>query len=99
MGLLARREHSRLELSRKLLKRGFERPVVDQVLAYLTADGSLSEQRFQADYVNARINRGFGPLRISAELRDRGVASDSAALSEQDWLALCEQAARQTVRL
>jgi regulatory protein len=93
LDLLARREHGRRELARKLAARGFrDRAVVDEVMAALEAEGLLSDTRFVEQYVQSRIQRGAGPLRIHAELRERGV---NEALIEQgitalanDWQAL-----------
>ena len=42
LGLLARREHSRLELSKKLGARGFPRDVVARVIDRLEQSGALS---------------------------------------------------------
>ena len=73
MDLLARREHSRLELVNKLLDRVENPTVLDTVLDQLIEDNLLSDQRFCEAYVYSRTNKGFGPVRIKAELRDRGV--------------------------
>jgi regulatory protein len=76
--LLARREHTRLELARKL------RPHVEdpaQLLALLddfTARGWLSEQRAVDQLLNAKRGR-FGAARIRQALLDRGVAEDLIA--------------------
>ena len=74
MDLLARREHSRVELARKLHGRFSEFTVVEAVLDKLVADGLLSDERFAEDYVNYRRKAGFGPIRIASELRQRGVS-------------------------
>jgi len=73
LNLLARREHSDRELERKLLGRGFSGQEVRSVIQELARQGSLSNARFAEQYVYSRIDRGFGPLRIQAELRERGV--------------------------
>ncbi|WP_420870453.1 regulatory protein RecX [Marichromatium gracile] len=72
--LLAMREHSRLELSRKLVSRGFEVAALAPVLDRLEAEGALDESRLVERYVAERVEKGFGPLRIQAELNDKGVA-------------------------
>ena len=51
---------------------------VDTVMAWLTAHGYLSQQRFVESRVNARQAR-FGNLRITRELQQHGVALDSEA--------------------
>lgn len=71
--LLAAREHSRLELSRKLETRGFDRAEIDTLLDRLTASGALDESRLAQVYVAERIRKGFGPLRIRAELQQKGL--------------------------
>jgi len=73
MDLLARREHSRLELVNKLQDRVENSTVLDAVLDQLIEDNLLSDQRFCEAYVYSRTNKGFGPVRIKAELRERGV--------------------------
>lgn len=72
--LLAAREHSRLELVRKLGARGFGEGEIAPVLDRLTAAGSLNESRMAELYVAERVRKGFGPLRIRRELIDKGLS-------------------------
>ena len=71
--LLAAREHSRAELARKLAARGFEPGDVAAALDRLAASGALSDARAAERYVAERAAKGFGPLRIRAELLEKGV--------------------------
>ncbi len=71
--LLVRREHSERELALKLARRDHNAVVVDAVLAQLVDDGYLSNARFAEMFVRSRHERGAGPQRIRAELRQRGV--------------------------
>ena len=71
--LLARREHSRLELTQKLRLRGFNQPVIAELIEALAAENLQSEERFTEMFVHARRERGRGPVRIRAELGERGV--------------------------
>lgn len=95
--LLARREHTRSELARKLRQRG-ESDGMDGVLDALERDGLLSDARFAEAYVRMRVGRGYGPLRIQAELMERGVdpgqAETSLRAGESDWAGRCEAVAR-----
>jgi regulatory protein len=82
---LALREHSRLELSRKLSRyvgkteAEAETPgALDLLLDDLERDGWLSDQRFAEQWVAKRSNR-FGDARIRQELRARGIEADKAA--------------------
>lgn len=72
--LLTTREHSRLELSRKLRKRGYEATLVEIVLTELAEQDLLSEERLVAAYVAERLSKGFGPVRIRFELREKGLS-------------------------
>lgn len=74
LGLLARREHSREELRRKLQVRGFDADEVASLLDDLKAEGLQSDARFTEGYVHARRGRGFGPMRVRMELQERGIS-------------------------
>jgi len=79
---LAIREHSRLELSRKLrryLGEGEATDALDVLLNDLERDGWLSDQRFADQWVASRSNR-FGDARIRQELRARGIDAAQALL-------------------
>ena len=77
---MARREHSRRELAFKLAQREFDDAEIAAVLDALEAERLLSDARFAEAYVHAREARGFGPMRIRAELKERGV--DDALIEE-----------------
>ena len=86
--LLARREHTRRELQHKLLAKGYEQHAVDAVISGLAEAGALDESRFVEVYVAERIRKGFGPLRIRAELCERGIPEDlidSSLCRDVDW--------------
>ncbi len=78
---LARREHSRAELERKLKRRlppeGHLRDV-SQVLDRLQARGLLCDQRMAEALVRTRAKR-YGRLRIAQELDRRGVDRETIA--------------------
>jgi regulatory protein len=89
--LLARREHSRVELERKLATRGFPEAVIAPSLDALEHSGVLAATRFTESFIRSRIAKGQGPVRIRAELAERGVAGEQAAAvlrgDDVDWLA------------
>ncbi len=91
MDLLARREHSERELARKLKARGFDADVCAGVLDGLVADGLLDDARFAEAFVHSRFQRGAGPQKIRAELRERGVGDalieQCIAALDADWQA------------
>lgn len=80
VGFLSAREHSRAELRRKLLARRHPDDLVESVLDDLEQRRLQSDARFAEAYVEQRLRKGYGPLRIDGELRARGVA---VALIEQ----------------
>jgi len=92
MDYLARREHGRSELVKKLTKIGFETDVADDAVAQIVDDGLQSDTRFAEALVRSRINQGKGPARIRAELREHGLSDGyiETALTEaeQDWYEL-----------
>ena len=96
--LLARREHSRAELVRKLDERGAPGELVEQVLDSLAVRHLQSDARYAEALVSSRAGRGQGPVRIRRELAERGVAAATidAALDEagQDWFALARATRR-----
>ena len=91
LDLLARRDHSRLELERKLAARGFAEEAVAAALDDLERSGALAAARFTESFIRARVAKGQGPRRIRFELADRGVPGDEAARllrdSGIDWTA------------
>jgi regulatory protein len=76
MDLLARREHSVNELTRKLKQREFEADAIQQAIVALQRDNLQSDRRFLESVVNYRINAGFGLIKIRYELRQKGVSDD-----------------------
>jgi len=92
MDLLALRDHSRVELARKLAARGFESDVIGTALDGLERDGLLQSARFVESFVTGRVRKGQGPVRIRAELAQRGIdeAGIAAGLAAAavDWIAL-----------
>lgn len=73
MDLLARRDHSRKELARKLLNKGHEEPAVMEALQGLANERLLDDGRYAESYIQSRAAKGYGPLRIRMELQERGV--------------------------
>ena len=79
VGFLARREHSRPELARKLARHADDPLEVEAVLERLQQQGLLSEARFAASVMHRRA-AGRGSALVLQELRQHGV---SAAALEQ----------------
>ncbi len=75
LGYLARREHSRTELARKLAPHAASVEQLNQLLDDLEAKKLLSEARFVEVLARSRGER-FGAARIKQELRAHGVQAD-----------------------
>jgi regulatory protein len=80
LNLLTRRDHTSVELQRKLELRGFSADSIANLLEQLTAKGYLDDKRFAERWTEAAIRngRGYG-LRILQELQKRGVPREIAA--------------------
>tara|TARA_R110000796_G_scaffold252554_2_gene387599 strand:- start:5927 stop:6370 length:444 start_codon:yes stop_codon:yes gene_type:complete len=95
LDLLARREHSRREMLRKLQQRGASPAVCEATLDQLEEDGLLSDERFCEAYIHARSQRGIGPQRLREELRERGVAEQLVEqylqALQRDWMETAQQ--------
>lgn len=74
LNLLARREHSRAELARKLAPHG-EADEISALLDKLTEENLLSNTRYAESLANTRSGR-HGSLRVKADLRDKGVPEE-----------------------
>jgi len=74
MRLLARREHSLRELTAKLVDRGLPQELVEEVVAELADEGLASDERFAESFVDLRMERGDGPVKLRRALRERGIA-------------------------
>lgn len=78
MRLLARREHSRAELKRKLSAHAADGDDVEALLDDLVIRGWLSDVRFAEQSIRSKSRR-FGPLKLAQQLRGRGVDEESIA--------------------
>ncbi len=95
MDLLARREHSFKELIQKLSLR-FSVKDIQPALEILRDEDLQSDQRYLEAYIRFRRNKGFGSLKIEAELYPKGLDSEQIRTclydEANDWTELCKQA-------
>jgi len=92
--LLARREHSRFELTMKLRQRRVDARVIEDVLDDFEDKGWLSDDRFAEVFVRQRMDAGYGPLKILADLQQRGinrVPSELDVVPDSQWVARAVQ--------
>lgn len=92
---LSRREHSVHEMRLKLKRKGIEEADAEKSLEQLVKNNLLSDERFSESYINMRKRRGYGPLRIAQELRERGVSdelfSDMLDQHNPEWRVVMQQ--------
>jgi regulatory protein len=62
-------------LWQKLNKRQADPDLLEQVLDQLQQANLQSDERFTESFIESRINKGQGPLRIRQELRERGIGA------------------------
>lgn len=91
LGLLARREQSRLELKRKLGQGGYEPDEAAAALDRLGEQRYQDDERFAGMLVRNRAGQGYGPVRIRMELKTHGVDDTTIDQlleeADTDWLA------------
>lgn len=75
LAMLARREHTRAELTRKLSPHADSPEQLGQLLDALVARGWLSEARFAESRANA-LGRKFGSRKVEYDLKSRGVSAE-----------------------
>lgn len=75
--LLARREHSRAELARKLSPHAESAAALEALLAELQSRKQLSDERFAESRAHV-LARKYGPARIRQDLKSKGVSAELA---------------------
>src|ERR1700712_3158755 len=91
---LSMREHSRLELRRKLARHAQEGDDIDALLDTLEKANCLSQERFSESLIHRRAAR-FGNSRIVAELQSHGINGEAlqelkANLAGDETARACE---------
>ncbi len=95
LGLLVRREQSERELKTKLERAGFPAEVSASAIDALKSQNYQSDERFAELLARSRAANGYGPRRISAELKSHGVSDGeiSEAINglDCDWRDLARR--------
>jgi len=71
--MLARRAQSEAEIAERLAAHGASRTTVGKVLGRLRSLGYIDDEKLAAEWTDRWKERGFGLLRIQAELRRSGI--------------------------
>ena len=90
--LLARREHSKSELIKKLHLREFDSEQIDEWVEKFSQHDIQSDTRFVEAFIRGKVNKGQGESRIRNELRqhdiDQRVINKAFKDSAIDWFEL-----------
>lgn len=74
---LERRSFARVDLGRRLVRKGHPAVAVEVALARLAGSGLLDDAAFAATYAEVRSARGRGPARVRRDLSSMGVERTS----------------------
>ena len=92
--LLSRREYSQWELRDRLRKKGFSSHESQHIIDHLAEQGWQSDSRFAESYARYRIKKGYGAMKVSYELKQRGIEScnlETVVLDlDESWLNLLQ---------
>lgn len=76
-------------MSRKLRAKGYDSELVEPLLDQLSQEGLQSDARYADSYLYSRLQKGYGPVRLNQELKERGVddvtIENSLENLEIDW--------------
>ncbi|MDC1535982.1 recombination regulator RecX [Candidatus Thioglobus sp.] len=86
--MLMRREHSKLELRQKLNLKEFDDAVINDSISLLAEQKYQSDERFSEAFILMRFNQGKGPIKISMELKSRGISEFDLTLF--NWFELAK---------
>lgn len=97
--ILGRRDHSVVELTQKLVHRGFDGGMIQRVVAECGRMGYLDDRRTARQLIDRMKRRGMGVRRIRHELQKRGLEGEQAeaqlraGVTPSEERALARQAA------
>jgi len=99
LDLISRRDHFRRELETKLTRKDFLRDEIEEALTRCEGLGLLDDEKSAARFVEVRAaSRGWGPHRLTAELRQRGVERELAERAAELAPPIAEEAMRTALR-
>jgi regulatory protein len=93
---LSRREYARKELLQKLQQKGFSTSQINPILDELENENLLSDERYIGSFIRIRRFKGYGPLKICAELGKRGIDHNRVRANEEWQESLWQESAKVT---
>jgi SOS response regulatory protein OraA/RecX len=97
--ILSRRDYFVAELRKRLVRKEFDADEIDDAIRRCVGFGLLDDQRVARRFIElCAVSRGWGPHRLEAELRHRGVddglATVTARLEPSDLVGALDTALR-----
>ena len=80
---LCMREHSVKELSEKLSRKEYKQESIETVIKECLDNNYLNDERFSEIYWRSRARKGFGPNKITQELKFKGISSSLSAKTKK----------------
>jgi regulatory protein len=74
---LSKRDYSQFSLHKKLTEKGFSTPIIAFVLQQLLGENLLNDERYCETLINRRMQQGYGPIKIRAELQQQGINKET----------------------
>ena len=93
--LLDYSDRTESELTERLLKKGYEPDIVDEVVGALVNCGLVDDTRYAELFIKGKLEAGKGKIWIRNKLKEKGIdastveAAFDAALQEADESVLC----------
>ena len=73
---LAMREHSTLQIKNKLINKGFDSKIIENVISEIQESGFQSDRRYAEEYIRYRQNSGYSSKKIIYELKSNGISAE-----------------------
>lgn len=93
--MLSQREHSVEQLTQKLTKKGYSRGEITTAISLCQQQNYQSDERFTQQFVNMKVNKGYGPLVIRQQLNQHGIKPGIVAEfiqhSDEFWVKQAKQ--------
>lgn len=83
--LLSRRSHTRLELSLKLKRRGFDRKIIDPVVAECERLGYLNDEALARTYRKQMTEKGYGARYVQMAMNQKGFTDRDIEMAFSDY--------------
>ncbi len=81
--LLSRRDYSEREIVQKLLRKGFEQSIVENVVNYLKEEGYINDKKLGERLKEIAIEKGKSNVFLKKKLYSKGICNIELSYSEE----------------